>query len=77
VAAIGFTLGQTAIDIVLLVDRYAGWVSLSLIVLLFLTPSFRRAWSRWVGRRRQARGPCRPGQAAASTPDRGRPTPSR
>ena len=37
VAAIGFTLGQTAIDIVLLVDRYAGWVSLSLIALLLLT----------------------------------------
>jgi len=55
VAAIGFTLGQTAIDIVLLVDRYAGWVSLSLIALLLLTPSLRRAWSRWVGRRRPAR----------------------
>ena len=51
VAALGFTLGQTAIDVVLLVDKYAGWVSLSLIALLALTPALRRVWSRRVPRR--------------------------
>ena len=46
VAAIGFSLGQAAVDVVLLVDRYAGWVSLGLIALLLITPAVRRAWSR-------------------------------
>ena len=46
VAAIGFSLGQSAVDVVLLVDRYAGWVSLSLIALLLIVPAVRHAWSR-------------------------------
>ncbi len=54
VAALGFAVGQTAIDIVLLVDRYAGWVSLALVVLLLLTPALRRARSRGVRRTRPA-----------------------
>lgn len=50
VGTLGFTLGQTAIDVVLLVDKYAGWVSLSLIALLVLTPVLRRIGSRLVAR---------------------------
>lgn len=46
VAAIGFSLGQSAVNAMLLVDRYAGWVSLALIALLMIAPAVRHAWSR-------------------------------
>lgn len=43
VAGLGYGLGQHAVDLVLLVDRYALWVSLALIVGLTLLTSFRRS----------------------------------
>lgn len=47
VVGVGFALGQTAIDVVLLIDRYAGWVSLSLVALAIATPLLRSRWNRW------------------------------
>ncbi|WP_433801630.1 DedA family protein [Actinomycetospora sp. CA-084318] len=34
VAGLGYTLGQSAVDVVLLVDRYALWITLSIAVLI-------------------------------------------
>jgi membrane protein DedA with SNARE-associated domain len=42
VAGLGYGLGQYAVDVVLLVDRYAGWVSLAIIVSAFVAPLVRR-----------------------------------
>ena len=53
VVAIGFSLGQAAVDVVLLVDRYAGWLSLSLIALAVIVPLVRSRATRWRRRRRQ------------------------
>ncbi len=58
VTAIGYSLGQSAVDVVLLVDKYAGWVSLGLILFAAIAPLVRRQWSR----RRERR---RPSDAAA------------
>ena len=119
VAAIGFTLGQTAIDIVLLVDgtrvgqpvpdrpAFADPIAPPRLVPLgrtstpssvgaFASPGYgrrpappacgvwalvelvsqARAHSPEVRPQTVRRGPCRPGQVASSTPDRGRHTPS-
>ncbi|HEU5486720.1 MAG TPA: VTT domain-containing protein [Microlunatus sp.] len=46
VAGVGFALGQVAVDVVLLIDEYAGWVSLSLIVLAVIVPILRSRWKR-------------------------------
>jgi membrane protein DedA with SNARE-associated domain len=55
VVGIGFWLGQAAVDVVLLIDRYAGWVSLSLIALAVLIPLVRSRATRWRDRRREPR----------------------
>jgi membrane protein DedA with SNARE-associated domain len=34
VAGLGYHLGQTAVDVVLAIDNYAGWVSIALIVIV-------------------------------------------
>lgn len=46
VGGLGFGLGQRAVDIVLLVDRYASVISLSLIASALLLPLLRRIASR-------------------------------
>lgn len=46
VSGLGFGLGQHAVDVVLLVDRYASAVSLSLIALALLLPPLRRLTRR-------------------------------
>jgi membrane protein DedA with SNARE-associated domain len=46
VAGVGFALGQAAVNVVLLIDKYAGWVSLSLIALAVLAPLLRSRWKR-------------------------------
>jgi membrane protein DedA with SNARE-associated domain len=51
VAGLGYRLGQQAVDVVLLVDRYASLVSLSMIGAAILLPAARRLWRRG-GRRR-------------------------
>jgi ribosomal protein S18 acetylase RimI-like enzyme len=47
VAGLGYGLGQHAVDMVLLIDRYATWVSLALIGATFVIP-----WARGLLRRR-------------------------
>lgn len=47
VGGLGFGLGQHAVDVVLLVDRYASAVSLTLIGVALLLPLVRRLWRRW------------------------------
>lgn len=49
VAGLGYGLGQHAVDLVLVIDRYATWVSLTLIGATFLI-----AWARGRLRRRRA-----------------------
>lgn len=51
VVGVGYSLGRTAVDVVLLVDRYAGQVSRSLIVLAALVPLARSRVTRWRSRR--------------------------
>jgi membrane protein DedA with SNARE-associated domain len=46
IAGLGYALGQGAVDIVLLVDRYASVVSLSMIALVLLTPVLKRGIRR-------------------------------
>jgi membrane protein DedA with SNARE-associated domain len=52
VAGLGFALGQNAVDVVLLVDRYASAVSISLIALAITVPLVRGALRR-IGERRR------------------------
>ena len=52
VAGLGYGLGQHAVDVVLLIDRYATWVSLTVIGATFLIP-----WVRGRLRRRRHSGP--------------------
>lgn len=52
VVGIGYALGQAVVVVVLLVDRYAGWVSLSLIALVLIVPLVRSRWTRWRADRR-------------------------
>ncbi|OZM82250.1 DedA family protein [Pseudonocardia sp. MH-G8] len=42
VAGLGYSLGQRAVDVVLLIDRYASMVSLSLIAVALLIPVLKR-----------------------------------
>lgn len=42
VTALGYLLGQSAIDLVLLIERYAGWVALGVIVTTLSWPFLRR-----------------------------------
>lgn len=46
VAGLGYRIGQPAVDVVLLVDRYASAVSLTLLVLALLIPVLKRALRR-------------------------------
>lgn len=46
VAGLGYGLGQWAVDVVLVVDRYASAVSLTLIVGAVLVPVLKRWWQR-------------------------------
>jgi membrane protein DedA with SNARE-associated domain len=46
VAVLGYELGQSAVDVILVVDRYASVVSLTLIGLTFLIPWVRKRMSR-------------------------------
>lgn len=55
VAGLGFALGQSAVDVVLLVDRYASAVSLALLATALLVPLARRGW-RALRRVRPRRG---------------------
>jgi len=50
VAGLGYGLGQHAVDLVLLVDKYALWVSLAAIVALTLVSSFRSSKAVTAGR---------------------------
>jgi membrane protein DedA with SNARE-associated domain len=51
VAGLGYRLGQDAVDVVLLIDRYASLVSLTLIGVAFLLPWLRSRARRWRARR--------------------------
>jgi len=55
VAGLGYELGQSAVDVVLLIDRYASLVSLALVAVMLLFP-----WVRGRLRRRRATGSDRP-----------------
>lgn len=67
VAGLGYGLGQHAVDMVLVIDRYATWVSLTLIGATLLAP-----WARRQLRRRR-RGPTPAHRLApASAPAPGR-----
>jgi len=46
VAGLGYELGQSAVDVVLVIDRYASIVSLSIIGATFLVPWLRRRLRR-------------------------------
>ena len=48
VAGLGYGLGQRAVDLVLLVDKYASVVSLTMISLAAVTPLIKR-WIRRKG----------------------------
>ncbi len=65
VAWLGFAVGQSAIDVVLVVDRYASAVSLSLILLAVTVPLARVA----VRRKRQRNQPRTSDEAGAVDPD--------
>jgi membrane protein DedA with SNARE-associated domain len=41
VAGLGYGLGQHAVDVVLLIDEYALWVSLAIIFVIAMTPTFK------------------------------------
>jgi membrane protein DedA with SNARE-associated domain len=62
VAGLGYQLGQSAVDLVLLVDRYASVVSLTMIGVAALIPLAKR----WL---RLARARARRGQAVAAPVD--------
>lgn len=49
VAGLGYELGQHAVDMVLLIDRYASIVSLSILGTMFLVPWARRRLRRRTG----------------------------
>jgi membrane protein DedA with SNARE-associated domain/ribosomal protein S18 acetylase RimI-like enzyme len=53
VAGLGYGLGQRAVDVVLVIDRYASAVSLSLIGAMLLVPLLRR----WITRSRRPTAP--------------------
>jgi hypothetical protein len=40
VACVGYTSGQAGVDVVMLIDRYALWIMLALILGLALYPAF-------------------------------------
>lgn len=69
ITALGHGLGQHAVDVVILVDRHAGWVSLAIIVGAVLVPVIRKAVRRVSTRGSASRrsrstssaGPSRPG----------------
>ncbi len=42
VASVGYAAGQTGVDIVLLVDRYALWFTLGIVVLMAFVPVFKQ-----------------------------------
>jgi membrane protein DedA with SNARE-associated domain len=42
VAGLGFALGQGAVDVVLLIDRYAGWVTLGVLAVAAAMPVLKR-----------------------------------
>jgi membrane protein DedA with SNARE-associated domain len=46
ITALGYGLGQQAVDVVLLIDRYAGWVSLAIIAGAVLVPLIRKGLRR-------------------------------
>jgi membrane protein DedA with SNARE-associated domain len=47
VAGLGYSLGQRAVDVVLLIDRYASVVSLTMITVALLIPVLKR----WIPRK--------------------------
>jgi membrane protein DedA with SNARE-associated domain len=57
VAGLGYQLGQDAVDVVLVIDRYASIVSMAIIGATFLVPSLRRRLRRRALRRPTARTP--------------------
>jgi membrane protein DedA with SNARE-associated domain len=42
VASVGYAAGQTGVDIVLLVDRYALWFTLAIVVVMAFVPVFKQ-----------------------------------
>ncbi|WP_197522435.1 DedA family protein [Occultella aeris] len=52
VAGLGYALGQGAVEIVLLIERQAIWVTLGLIAVTFAVPMVKRALRRRAARRR-------------------------
>ena len=64
VASLGYGLGQHAVDVVLLVDRYASMVSLTLLGAAFLIPWLKTLFQRH-------RGLEKPGRASTIRPGEG------
>lgn len=52
VSWLGYALGQGAVDIVLLIERQAIWVTAGLIAATFAVPMVKRALRRLAARRR-------------------------
>lgn len=42
VAGLGYALGQTAVDVVLMIDKYASWVSLAILAGVAVLPLIKR-----------------------------------
>lgn len=62
VAALGYGLGQYAVDVVLVVERYAARASLAILLVTFLVPWLRARWRRFRERAHERRAPsARPG----------------
>lgn len=57
VAGLGYSLGHRAVDVVLLIDRYAGQVSLGVIVAMFVVPWLKRRWRARSRGRQEDGGP--------------------
>lgn len=53
VAGLGYALGQSAVDLVLLIDKYASWVSIGILATAALVPMIKKGLR--VFRRRRAR----------------------
>jgi membrane protein DedA with SNARE-associated domain len=43
IAALGYGLGQRAVDVVVMIEKYAGWVSLAIIASAVLVPLVKKA----------------------------------
>lgn len=46
VTALGYGLGQQAVDVVVMIDKYAGWISLAIIAAAVLAPMIKKGIRR-------------------------------